>query len=142
MSRSGYIDDCDDYLQLGRWRGRVKSALNGRRGQQFLKDALAALDAMPDKRLVQEELITEPDEETGETDVCTLGAVLVAKHLPTDKLDPEDHAGIGQALNIAPCLVAEVEYENDEGGWRETPEQRWERMRRWIVSMIKQDTTP
>ena len=136
MSRSGYSEDCDDYLQLGRWRGRVKSAITGRRGQQFLKDALAALDAMPDKRLVEEELITEADDD-GQTDVCALGAVLVAKQLPADKLDPEDHDGIGKVLNIAPCLVAEVEYENDEGGWHETPEQRWQRMRRWIVSKIK-----
>jgi hypothetical protein len=47
MSRSQYIDDCDDNWQLIRWRGMVASAIRGKRGQQFLKDLLAALDAMP-----------------------------------------------------------------------------------------------
>lgn len=131
MSRSGYTTECDDNLELGRWRGRVKSALRGKRGQEFLRITLAALDAIPDKRLIEENLIDDDRE------VCTLGAVLVAKGADADKLDPEDHDGLAKVLNVASCLIQEVEYENDEGGWRETPEQRWQRMRQWVARNIR-----
>ena len=33
MSRSGYTDDSEDPLALGRWRQAVKRSLEGRRGQ-------------------------------------------------------------------------------------------------------------
>jgi hypothetical protein len=132
MSRSGYTDDYDDDpLQLGRWRGRVKSAIRGRRGQQFLRDTLAALDAMPEKRLITEELRDD------ENEVCTLGAVLVAKGVDPSKFDPEDHDGLGKALDIAPCLVQEIEYLNDDEYSPVTPEKRWERMRREVERLIK-----
>ena len=56
MSRSGYSEDCDGWA-LVRWRGAVKSAIRGQRGQAFLRELLAALDAIPDKRLIAEELV-------------------------------------------------------------------------------------
>lgn len=56
MSRSGYCDDIEDPLELGRWRAQVRSATRGKRGQKLLRDLLAALDAMPDKRLVANQL--------------------------------------------------------------------------------------
>ncbi len=64
MSRSGYCDDIDDPLALGRWRGQVKSATRGQRGQKLLREMLAALDAMPEKRLVSGalEISSEADE--------------------------------------------------------------------------------
>lgn len=52
MSRSGYYDDTDDPLVIGRWRAQVASSTRGKRGQRLLRDMLAALDAMPEKRLV------------------------------------------------------------------------------------------
>ena len=61
MSRSGYIDDLDDPLELGRWRGRVASAVRGKRGQRLLRDLLDALDAMPEKRLVADVLEVSAD---------------------------------------------------------------------------------
>lgn len=57
MGRAGYTDDFDgDPLELGRWRAQVASATRGKRGQKLLRDLLAALDAMPERRLVTEEL--------------------------------------------------------------------------------------
>ncbi len=56
MSRSGYIDDYDDPLVIGRWRGMVSSAVRGKRGQQFLKDLAVALDEMHEKKLIVKEL--------------------------------------------------------------------------------------
>lgn len=52
MSRSGYSYDIEDPRELGRWRAQVASATRGKRGQRLLLDLLAALDAMPEKRLV------------------------------------------------------------------------------------------
>lgn len=40
-------------------------------------------------------------------------------------------------MNGATCLAQEVAYENDEGAYRETPEQRWTRMRAWVERNIK-----
>lgn len=47
MSRSGYNDDCDGWALI-RWRGAVNSAINGKRGQAFLRELVAALDAAYD----------------------------------------------------------------------------------------------
>jgi hypothetical protein len=41
MSRSGYSDDCDGWALI-RWRGAVNSAIKGRRGQQALREIVAA----------------------------------------------------------------------------------------------------
>lgn len=58
MSRSGYSDDYDgDNWDLIRWRGAVTSAIRGKRGQAFLREALAALDAMPEKQLIAGDLV-------------------------------------------------------------------------------------
>ncbi len=50
MSRSGYVDDIDN-LALINWRGAVKSAIQGKRGQAFLRALVDALDAMPETSL-------------------------------------------------------------------------------------------
>lgn len=65
MSRSGYSDECDDW-QLIMWRGAVASSMRGRRGQAFLKETLAALDALPEKKLIDYDLEREGA-------VCALG---------------------------------------------------------------------
>ena len=54
MSRSGYSDDAEN---VAMWRGQVANATRGRRGQKLLRDMVAALDAMPDKRLFQGHLV-------------------------------------------------------------------------------------
>ena len=46
MSRSGYTDDMEDMWQHICWRGAVASAIRGRRGQAFLREMLAAMDAI------------------------------------------------------------------------------------------------
>lgn len=131
MSRSGYSDDCDGWALI-RWRGAVNSALRGRRGQAFLREAAAALDAMPEKRLIADEL------QSAQGEVCMLGAVGRARGLPMEGLDPEDRRGVSIAFGIAPAMAAEVVFENDEAGWwTETPEQRWARVRAWVADQIR-----
>ena len=135
MSRHGYTDDCDDDpLQFGRWRGRVASAIRGKRGQAFLRDLIAALDAMPVKELIANELVTEDGA------CCAIGAVCLARGIDTSKIDYECPEEVGAAVGIASSMAAEIEYENDE--WRgETDERRWQRMRRWAERHLKTEGT-
>lgn len=131
MSRSGYID-CIENWDLIRWRGAVTSATRGKRGQKFFRDLLAALDAMPEKVLIAEEL-----EKDG--DVCAIGSLMRARRIDMSMLDPEESETIANAVGIATCLAKEVVYVNDEGQlWGgETPNERWERMRDWVAKQIK-----
>lgn len=126
MSRSGYSDDCDG-PEIYLWRGAVEKAIKGKRGQALLKDMAKALDSMPIKRLISNELVTK------EGEVCALGAVAKERCIDTFKVDPEDSEGISALFNIAPALAKEIVYENDEAFWStETPEMRWQRMRKWV----------
>lgn len=135
MSRSGYSEDCDSN-ELGLWRGAVESAIQGRRGQAFLKEMLAALDALPEKKLITDELELDGA-------VCAIGAVGKARGTDMKGINPEDANRVADIFNIAPAMAREIVYENDEGVayWvSETPEQRYDRMRRWVESNIKKGT--
>lgn len=154
MSRSGYIEDAEDNWAIIKWRGAVASAIRGRRGQAFLREMLASMDAMPKKRLIVEELVKEGE-------VCALGVVAVARKMDVSAVDPEDHEAVAAAFGITHAMTCEVMYENDEvrdriveeahgppnrwGNrptyWRnETPEERFARMRAWVVSKLKGST--
>jgi len=126
MSRSGYSDDCTDWSLIC-WRGAVKSAIRGKRGQEFLREMIAALDAMPEKALVVGSLQTE------EGDVCAMGAVALKRGLDVKDVDPEDREQVAETFGIARAMAAEIAYENDEDFcWpKESPQQRWVRMRKW-----------
>jgi hypothetical protein len=132
MSRSGYNDDCEQW-DLIRWRGAVASAIRGKRGQDMLKEMLAALDALPEKRLISEELQDEYDSNC----VCALGALGRARGVDMTNIDPDDRETVAAEFDIAHALACEIMWENDEGGWRETPESRYFRMRKWIESKIR-----
>lgn len=132
MSRSGYSDDWDDHWATIRWRGAVNAAIKGKRGQAFLKEMLVALDALPEKVLIAEEL----QDTTYSGQVCAIGAVGRARGVDMEKLDPEDRATVAGTFRISDALTAEIVYMNDEGAYRETPAMRFARMRRWIESQI------
>lgn len=126
MNRSGYSDDLYSW-DLIRWRGAVKSAINGSRGQVLLRQMADALDAMPVKRLIAEDLRNKNGE------VCALGAVGVATGVDVDALEPYDHDGLAKAFDVARALICEIEFINDDNGWRhDTPEERWCRVRKWV----------
>lgn len=136
MGRSGYSDDGNIYL----YRSAVDNAMRGRRGQSFLKELLAALDAMPEKKLIAESLKFEDGA------VCSLGAVAMRRGFDAAKLEEldvqfenENQEYVAQEFGIATCMVREIVYMNDEATWRdETPEQRFERVRKWVASEIRQ----
>jgi hypothetical protein len=138
MSRSGYSDEIEDNWPLICWRGAVRSALKGRRGQAFLREMAAALDALPQKLLIADDL------EKGEA-VCAIGAVGRARGMDMLSIDPENREEVAQAFGIAPALAAEIVYLNDEAGpYKETLEDRFWRMRKWVESNLRQplETTP
>lgn len=134
MSRSGYTDDCDEPWQFALWRGTVTSAIRGKRGQAFLKEALAALDALPEPTLI-------PNNLAAKGSYCTLGAVGRARGtaMPDggeyDEYDDNDNQDAVAALfSISRPLASEIMWMNDDAGpCNETPRARWERMRKWIV---------
>lgn len=163
MSRSGYCDDIDDVLAHGRWRGMVASAIRGKRGQAFLKEMLAAMDAMPIKRLIADDLEASDAVSCShwgmfETDsVCAIGAVGKARGVDMSKLDPEDYDTVAGTFGITSVLAQEIVFMNDEAhywatddqgyfkkdasgkNYRITPEERFQKMRQWIESQIRKE---
>ena len=136
MSRSNYdYDDGDEWAMI-RWRGAVTSAIRGKRGQAFLRELRDALDAMPEKILIADELID------AEGDVCAIGTVGIKRGIDLKVIDPDDYDSISKLFDIPKALVREIEFENDEAmAWlAETPQQRWARIRRWVVAQIKEPT--
>ena len=152
MSRSGYSEDSDDQWELIMYRGRVASAIRGKRGQAFLLEALAALDAMPEKKLIAKSLKIEDGA------MCVLGAVGQRRGFDAEKmkhLDQQFEFGaqdyVASQFGIAEVMVREIVWENDDGShdkwimdenqkWCrlcETPEQRFARVRSWIVSKVR-----
>jgi hypothetical protein len=130
VSRSGYNEDCDGW-DLIRWRGAVNSAIKGKRGQQLLTEMATALDAMPVKKLISDELISKDGE------VCALGAVAKYKSLPVDNIDPHDSAQVAGTFNIAEALAREIAFINDDA-YCVTPEYRWKVVRQWVNENIQQ----
>lgn len=128
MSRSGYTDDCE-YLAL--YRGNVERTLRGRRGQAFLRELAAALDAMPEKALIADALIDE------QGDVCAMGAVCKARGMDASAIDYDSPDDVGKALGISRIMAAEIAYMNDEWVEDRTPERRWRRMREWVEKNLR-----
>lgn len=135
MSRSGYTNDSDDTLEVGRWRAQVRSATRGKRGQAFLRELAAAMDAMPEKALIAGDLVDTYG------DCCTMGVVCKARGLNVDDVDAHDPEEVGDLLGVAKQLAAEIAYENDEHARLETCEQRWVRMRAWVESQIVKEVS-
>lgn len=141
MSRSGYSDDLDQW-DLIRWRGAVASAIRGKRGQAFLRELAAALDAMPEKRLVRGSF------QRDDGCVCALGAVAKVRGIDTSRFEEEydgvDTAKVGEAFGVPKALAAEIMFENDEdfeyGSGDDTPERqarRWQQMRKWVEKNLR-----
>lgn len=141
MSRSGYSDDIEDNWRHICWRGAVASAIKGKRGQAMLIELRDALDAMPSKRLVADELQADGE-------FCTLGVLGAKRGIDMTNIDPGCAETVASVFGIADAMAREIVYENDEYGgdhqWvdgvhkyvPETPEHRWQRMRTWVDSQI------
>jgi hypothetical protein len=126
MSRSGYSEECDG-SELAMYRGQVASAIRGKRGQTFLRELATAMDAMPVKELIANELIR------ADGACCTIGIVCKSRNIDVSKIDYEEPMEVARAVDVAWQLAAEIEWENDDRMWKpETPSERWTRMRKWV----------
>lgn len=138
MSRSGYTDDYgDDYPgQMDLYRAAVDRAIKGKRGQQFLRELAAAMDAMPEKVLIADAL------QDADGCFCALGVVGHARGLDLTKVDPEDAHAVSKMFNIAESMAREIVFTNDDdfdySNVSETPEKRWQRVRRWVAEQLKE----
>ena len=162
MSRSGYSEydggDAYDDLRAAGWAANVRRCMRGRAGQAFLWELYQSLEALPSKRLIQHSL-----EARGE--YCALGAVALSRgiEIPAelratdDEADDWDDEGtyevMGKLLRVKELLAREIMWQNDdcddvhdvEGpaqAWcsgpsrYDSPEERWQRMREWVVSKL------
>lgn len=131
MSRSGYDDDGTEWDHI-RWRGAVNSAIRGKRGQAFLRELIAALDAMPEKVLIADELVS------AEGDCCAMGAVCKARGMDVSKLDPHEYEYVADAIGLSQAMVREIADEND---WGRDDAKRWQRMRDWAAKHLVVEIT-
>lgn len=150
MSRSGYMDDCEQW-DLIRWRGQVASAIRGKRGQAFLLEMWKAMQALPEPKLIAHDLEAEGA-------VCAIGSVGKARGVDMSKLDPDDYEAVAAAFGIPHQLAQEIVYMNDEAvgpEWVEaygpprygsqkvyaridvTPEKRFAAMKKWIEENLR-----
>ena len=124
MSKSEHVDY---YTLYELWRATLDRAIHDVRGQAFLRKLRTVLDAMPVKRLITAQIMNQDGE------VSILGSVE-----PLDEVDLYDTEAVAQHFGIAPAMAAELVYLNDECSpvLGETPEERWTRMRAWVVEHI------
>lgn len=137
MSRSGYTDEDSDGL-LNLYRANVERTIRSKRGQEFLREMAASLDAMPVKELVAD--VVRDNEH-----VCAMGSVALARGIDVSDIDPEDADAVARVFKITSMLAREIAYENDERDFRwengvrkqETPAERWVRMRQWVQENLR-----
>ncbi len=125
--------ECEDYESQRRWalqRANTVRQIKSKRGQAFLRELLAALEALPEKKLI-EGAIAKGDH------VCALGALAMKRRvdagesrqavladLASHNVDPDNDDWDGLyvwdwAVNAlaAPHLISwEIPAENDDGG--------------------------
>jgi hypothetical protein len=98
---------------------------------------LHALDALPEKRLIKNELQKRDVEVSSNVEVCALGAVgLRRRYIKLEELDPEDYDTLAQVFGVTRQLIQEIEWVNDEL-FDDTPEACWLRVRKWVVKNMK-----
>lgn len=136
MSRSEYQDDWDGGdVPPDFYRRAVKNALTSKRGQSFLRELADTLDAMPEKRLIDFQIVDD------KSNFCALGTIMAKRGIDHTQFILTDADAIGKSLRIAPCVVREIEWVNDEAGpVTETEENRWIRVREWVAKQIKTET--
>lgn len=131
MSRSGYNEDWEDQWGLICYRGAVAAAIKGKRGQAFLLEMFKAMEALPEKKLIADELQADGA-------VCAIGSVGRARGLDMREIDPHEPEAVAKAFGIAEAMAREIVYENDQSGPRnETPEHRYERVRSWVIANLR-----
>src|SRR3982750_1965497 len=103
MSRSGYVED-GDYVEL--YRANVDRSIASKKGQAFLRELATLLDAMPEKKLIDEHLINDQGQ------CCTIGVYCKAKGIDVSKIDYYVGDEVGRAVGISGMMAREIAFEN------------------------------
>lgn len=132
MSRSGY-SFYGDPGSVNLYRGNIGRTIAGKKGQAFLKELAGFMDAMPEKILIENELIDAKGQ------CCTMGVYFKAKGIDVSKINPNEYDQVAGAIGISEMMVREIAFENDEAAITilETPAHRWVRMRGWVSMNLK-----
>jgi hypothetical protein len=95
VSRIGYSDGEDYPGQFELWRSNMGRSLRGKRGVQALRDLLAALSWLPEKRLIRDHLVRDGD-------FCATGALVAYRIQAKDPTLDIDAAAKRVAVYIKP----------------------------------------
>jgi hypothetical protein len=148
--RLTFDEDEDFNNQSLLWEANQERCIRGKKGQAALRELEAALLALPQKRLITDEL------ENAQGDVCAIGALARFKGKENPMIgdsfgDPEDSLTIGvdeieratialaQELGVPRLAALAVVRENDEDDYYPvtvTPERRYERMLKWVQDAL------
>ena len=147
--RIAISEDEDFNNQVAFWEANLERSLKGHKGQAALRELEAALLALPIKRLIANELENEQGE------VCAVGALAKFKGKENPMLGDsfgdfdelsvnEDDiervtVQLAQDLGLPRMVAQAVVYENDDD-WPAfmTPEQRYNKILRWVRSQLRQ----
>jgi len=141
MSR--FSDDYDeDYPnEQALWWANIERSFDSKRGTESLHRFIKALDALPERALAHGVL---RDAETG--NVCAIGALALDSGTPRERLTTTDEAGpltlaklVARETGLPWATLYRLEAENDEGvgGWSESAQDRWTRLRKWAVDELR-----
>jgi hypothetical protein len=153
--------DCDDpasWLRGYAWVANTKRHLEGAKGQAALKELEAALLALPEKKLLYSEFIIGPDSDDPNGGVCAMAAIALKRKMDTglsrreavlailnevpgsvmDDSDSEGVAATAAYLGLKHVFAYAVIEQNDEyGGRRTLPEDRYKNILAWVQARIK-----
>jgi hypothetical protein len=136
------------------WWANLKRHLNGAKGQAVLREIRDVLQSMPDKALIQDRLADERGH------VCAVGAVALARRvakgenrddvlrdlaarIPDD--DDYDGAYITADLGVEVGLKYGMAWalgDANDGYWKDTPEERYDRVLAWVEKHIHPEMVP
>jgi len=136
MGRSFNVNEEGNY---GLWKGRVLAAARGKNGRAVLQELKDALLALPEKRLIEGDVITS------EGDVCAVGALAlhrkrasfpefteqqIVEEVLKDAggLDGEETADFGELLGMKWCLSWTIAWANDDYYSQLSDEDRYTKM--------------
>jgi hypothetical protein len=144
-------DDCDENFNNEGllWWANVERHIKGAKGQAVLREIRDVLRAMPEKVLLSSRLADEKGH------VCAVGAVALARRVAKGESRddvlcdlarkiPEDDtyngaditASVGVAVGLKYGLAWALGDAND-GYWKDTPEERYERVLAWVEKNIQ-----
>lgn len=139
----------DEGMPIGLWRGAVKKAIEGRRGQAALRELLAALLALPEHRLAFDSLYDGRDS-------CAIGVLALSRAQDAEERDEvilqllgEDGGDIVamsqfafEELGLTYTLAWEIIEANDSDEGHLTPEERWREVVGWVRARIYEPPPP